>query len=93
MFITDSENNIESIKLKVADVNYLPLGKRIIVDFDEYDAAIGAMQGLLAGYCETLTSDCNLFPISFDKWLGQAGVLKKYKEDCFETILKILILL
>lgn len=58
------------------------------MDFDEYGAATGAVDGLLAGYCGTLATDCNLFPISFEKWSGPAGVPQKYKKYYFETILK-----
>lgn len=82
------KTKIKTIKLKLHDVNNLSLGECTIVDFDEYGATTGASDdGLLAGYCGTLAIAI-LFPISFDKWLGPAGVTQKYKEDCFETILK-----
>nr|XP_016457790.1 PREDICTED: uncharacterized protein LOC107781576 [Nicotiana tabacum] len=58
------------------------------MNFDDYNAAYGEAQGLLAGYCGSLAIDCNLFPISFEKWSGPSGMPKKYMEDCFETILK-----
>ncbi|KAH0742804.1 hypothetical protein KY290_030797 [Solanum tuberosum] len=84
----DSANAIKQINVKVNEVNNLTLGERIIVDFDAYNSAYGDAQGLLAGYCGSLAIDCNLFPISFERWSGQSGMPKKYMEDCFETILK-----
>ncbi|KAM3305493.1 hypothetical protein P3S67_012359 [Capsicum chacoense] len=86
--IIDLEKTTKTIRVKVHKVNYLPLGERIIVHFNEYGSAIGVAQGLLAGYCGTLAVDCNVFPISFERWLGPTGVPKTYKEDCFETFLK-----
>ena len=61
--------------------------------FDDYNAAYGEAQGLLAGYCGSLAVDCNLFPIGFEKWSGPLGMPKKYMEDCFETILKVQVFL
>nr|XP_009770698.1 PREDICTED: uncharacterized protein LOC104221319 [Nicotiana sylvestris] len=84
----DSENAIKQIRVKVNEVNNLTVGERIIMNFDDYNAAYGEAQGLLAGYCGSLAIDCNLFPISFEKWSGPSGIPKKYMEDCFETILK-----
>ncbi|XP_070048455.1 uncharacterized protein [Nicotiana tomentosiformis] len=84
----DSENATKQIRVKVNEVNNLTVGERIVVNFDDYNAAYGEAQGLLAGYCGSLAIDCNLFPISFEKWSGPSGMPKKYMEDCFETILK-----
>ncbi|OIT02983.1 PREDICTED: uncharacterized protein LOC109215015 [Nicotiana attenuata] len=77
----DSNNTTKHIKIKVNEVNNLPIGERIIVDFEIYDAAYG-------GYCGLLAIDGNFFPINFDRWSGPSGIPKKYKEDCFETMLK-----
>ncbi|KAH0655493.1 hypothetical protein KY285_030375 [Solanum tuberosum] len=84
----DSENAIKQIHVKANEVNNLTVGERIIVKFDDYNVAYGEAQGLLAGYCGSLAIDCNLFPISFERWSGPLGMPKKYMEDCFETILK-----
>uniref|UniRef100_A0A1U7XQQ8 Uncharacterized protein LOC104236904 n=2 Tax=Nicotiana sylvestris TaxID=4096 RepID=A0A1U7XQQ8_NICSY len=84
----DSENATKQIRVKVNEVNNLTVGERVIVNFDDYNAEYGEAQGLLAGYCGSLAIDCNLFPISFEKWSGPSGMPKKYMEDCFETILK-----
>ncbi|PHT34186.1 hypothetical protein CQW23_25986 [Capsicum baccatum] len=86
--IIDLEKTTTTVRVKVHDVNYLPLGEHIIVHFNEYGSTIGAAQGFLAGYCGTLAADCNVFPISFERWLGSTGVPKTCKEDCFETFLK-----
>ncbi|OIT19523.1 hypothetical protein A4A49_60500, partial [Nicotiana attenuata] len=85
----DSENATKQIRVKLNEVNNLTVGERIIVEFDDYNAALG----LLAGYCGSLAIDCNLFPISFEKWSGPSGMPKKYMEDCYETILKVHVLL
>ncbi|KAF3618970.1 putative pre-mRNA-processing factor 6-like [Capsicum annuum] len=85
---TQKKKAIKQINVKVNEVNYLPVGERIIVNFDDYDAAYGDAQGLLVGYCGSLVIDYNLFPISFEKWSGPSDMPKKYMEDCFETILK-----
>ena len=67
----------------------MPRGERVIVDFDNQGSAYGEAQGLLAGYCGILASDCNLFAISFEKWSGESGMPKTYKEECFEAMIKI----
>ncbi|XP_070006450.1 uncharacterized protein [Nicotiana sylvestris] len=85
----DSKNATKKIRVKVNEVNNLTVGERIIVNFDDYNTAYGEAQGLLARYCGSLAIDCNLFPISFEKWSGPSGMPKKYMEDCFETILKV----
>ncbi|KAH0725469.1 hypothetical protein KY284_001334 [Solanum tuberosum] len=84
----DLENSIKQIHVKSNEVNNLTVGERIIVKCDDYNTAYGEAQGLLVGYCGSLAIDCNLFPISFARWLGPLGMPKKYMEDCFETILK-----
>ncbi|KAK4716522.1 hypothetical protein R3W88_014860 [Solanum pinnatisectum] len=89
----DSENAIKQINVKVNEVNNLTVGERIIVDFDTYNSAYGDAHGLLAGYCGSLAIDCNLFLTSFERWLEQSGMPKKYMEDCFETILKVQVFL
>nr|XP_009785871.1 PREDICTED: uncharacterized protein LOC104234072 [Nicotiana sylvestris] len=62
-----SNNTTTHIKIKVNEVNNLPIGEHIIVDFDNYDAAYGEAQGLLTGYCGLLAIDGNFFPINFDR--------------------------
>ncbi|XP_019266428.1 PREDICTED: uncharacterized protein LOC109243874 [Nicotiana attenuata] len=86
--VKDSDNATKQIRVKVNEVNNLTIGERIIVDFDEYNTAYCEAQGLLAGYCGTLAIDCNLFPISIEKWSGPSLMPKKSMEDCCETILK-----
>ncbi|KAK6803416.1 hypothetical protein RDI58_001200 [Solanum bulbocastanum] len=84
----DSENAIKKIHVNANEANNLNGGEHIIVKFDDYNAAYGKAQGLLAGYCGSLAIDCNLFLICFKKWSRPLGMPKKYMEDCFETILK-----
>ncbi|RYR32655.1 hypothetical protein Ahy_A10g047189 [Arachis hypogaea] len=86
--IIDSENVHKKIKIKVKEVSNLPRGERIIVEFDDQGSAYGEAQGLLAGYCGILAANCNLFPISFEKWLGKTGMPKTYKDKCFDTLIK-----
>ncbi|XP_070057366.1 uncharacterized protein [Nicotiana tomentosiformis] len=76
-----SNNTTKHIKIKVNEVNNLPIGDRIIVDFDIYDAAYGEAQGLLAGYCGLLAIDGNFFPINFDRWSGPSGLLMPLHTD------------
>ncbi|XP_055814686.1 uncharacterized protein LOC129884409 [Solanum dulcamara] len=64
------------------------MSRRIYSKYWNVDARCEA-QGLLAVYCGSLAVDCNLFPISFERWSGPLGMPKKYMEDCFETILKV----
>ena len=47
------------------------------MDFDSYNSAYGDAQGLLAGYSGSLAIDCNLFPISFERWSGKSGMPKE----------------
>ncbi|KOM49743.1 hypothetical protein LR48_Vigan08g057000 [Vigna angularis] len=50
----DLKGVIKKIKVKVKEVNNLPFGERIIVEFDEIGMPIGEGQGVLAGYCGIL---------------------------------------
>ncbi|XP_027909834.1 uncharacterized protein LOC114169024 isoform X1 [Vigna unguiculata] len=84
----DLEGVIKKIKVKVREVNNLPRGERIIVDFDELGMAIGEGQGVLAGYCGTLAIDSNLFPINFERWSGKTGMPDTYFLECFKEILQ-----
>uniref|UniRef100_A0A151UGS0 Uncharacterized protein n=1 Tax=Cajanus cajan TaxID=3821 RepID=A0A151UGS0_CAJCA len=86
----DSEGVIKKIKIKVREVNNLPSGERIVVEFDDQGQAFGQAQGLLAGFCGILATDCNLFPINFERWSGKTGMPKCYFDDCYLTILKFL---
>ncbi|KAF1889001.1 hypothetical protein Lal_00015262, partial [Lupinus albus] len=85
----DLERVVKQIKVKVREVNNLPIGQRIILDFDEQGAAYGDAQGLLAGFLGTLASDCKLFPIDYDRWSsGHNGIPSTYFTECFDTIIK-----
>ncbi|CAI8587697.1 unnamed protein product [Vicia faba] len=84
----DPQGVIKKIQLKYWLVNDLPIGLRVIVNFDDQGAAYGEAQGLLAGYCGTLATNCKLFPINFERWSGKSGVPKAYLDNCFETELK-----
>ncbi|MED6199630.1 hypothetical protein PIB30_077722 [Stylosanthes scabra] len=54
--------------LLAKDVHNLAEGLRIIVNFDEFHAAIREATGLHAGVCGQLASDCVAFQTSFEKW-------------------------
>nr|KYP33357.1 hypothetical protein KK1_045793 [Cajanus cajan] len=82
------EGVIKKIKIKVREVNNLPSGEHIIVEFDDQGQEFGNAQGLLAGFCGILATDCNLFPINFERWSGKTGMPKCYFDDCYLTILK-----
>ncbi|KAJ1440762.1 putative transposase, Ptta/En/Spm, plant [Sesbania bispinosa] len=81
---------IKKIKVKVREVNNLPRGERIIVEFDEVGMAIGQGQCVLAGYCGTLATNGNLFPINFERWSGKTGMPNTYFLECFKEILQLL---
>lgn len=68
--VKDLTGAIKHIKVKAKQVNNLPSGLRILVDFNEQDSAYGDAQGLLAGFLGILACDCNLFPIDFERWTG-----------------------
>ncbi|KAE9588736.1 putative transposase, Ptta/En/Spm, plant [Lupinus albus] len=83
----DLERVVKQIKVKVREVNNLPIGQRIILDFDEQGAAYGDAQGLLAGFLGTLASDC--IPIDYDRWSGgRNGIPSTYFTECLDTIIK-----
>ncbi|KOM44166.1 hypothetical protein LR48_Vigan05g177100 [Vigna angularis] len=84
----DLEGVIKKIKVKVREVSNLPNGQRIIVEFDEVGMAIGEGQGVLAGFCGTLATDDNLFPINFERWSGKTGMPNTYFLECFKEVLQ-----
>ncbi|XP_019252847.1 PREDICTED: uncharacterized protein LOC109231656 [Nicotiana attenuata] len=72
------------LKFKTREALSLPQGERVVVEFDCLDP-IGETQGLLAGVCGLLATDCTIFPIGFDKW---SDMPKSYFNDCFNNIIK-----
>jgi hypothetical protein len=62
----------------VKDINNLPDGLRVIVDFDDQHSPIGEAAGLLSGVCGLLAIHSPFFPISLDKWSDMPA-------DYFET--------
>jgi hypothetical protein len=89
--VKDPQGATKRIKLKYWQVNDLPIGERVIVHFDDQGAAYGEAQGLLAGYCGTLATNPNLFPINYERWLGKLGMPKSYLDNCFDKNLQVLI--
>ncbi|XP_070009780.1 uncharacterized protein [Nicotiana sylvestris] len=87
MFIfKDSQGATKKLKVKVKDVMYLSDEKCIVVEFDDMDQPIGERQGVLAGFCGILATDCSLFPIHFNKW---PDLPKSYFNCCFDRIIKV----
>ncbi|XP_019238163.1 PREDICTED: uncharacterized protein LOC109218265 [Nicotiana attenuata] len=80
----DSHGDTKRLKLKTREALSLPQGERVVVEFDCLDP-IGEAQGLLAGVCSILATDCTIFPIGFDKW---PDMPKSYINDCFNNIIK-----
>nr|XP_016442113.1 PREDICTED: uncharacterized protein LOC107767581 isoform X5 [Nicotiana tabacum]XP_016442114.1 PREDICTED: uncharacterized protein LOC107767581 isoform X5 [Nicotiana tabacum] len=64
----DSEENRKRLKVKVRDVLNLSGEECIVLEFDYLDEPFGEAQGLIAGFCGILATDCALFPIHFEKW-------------------------
>ena len=85
MFI-DSQGATKNSKVKVKEILNLPQGERVVVNFNEQQQAIGEEQGLLAGFCGTLATDCALFPINFEKW---SDMPDSYFNTCFGDIIKV----
>nr|XP_009758178.1 PREDICTED: uncharacterized protein LOC104210915 [Nicotiana sylvestris]XP_009758179.1 PREDICTED: uncharacterized protein LOC104210915 [Nicotiana sylvestris]XP_009758180.1 PREDICTED: uncharacterized protein LOC104210915 [Nicotiana sylvestris]XP_009758181.1 PREDICTED: uncharacterized protein LOC104210915 [Nicotiana sylvestris]XP_009758182.1 PREDICTED: uncharacterized protein LOC104210915 [Nicotiana sylvestris]XP_009758183.1 PREDICTED: uncharacterized protein LOC104210915 [Nicotiana sylvestris] len=81
----DSQGATKKLKVKVKDVMYLSDEKCIVVEFDDMDQPIGERQGVLAGFCGILATDCSLFPIHFNKW---PDLPKSYFNCCFDRIIK-----
>ncbi|WVY90870.1 hypothetical protein V8G54_036384 [Vigna mungo] len=79
---------IKKIKVKVKEVNNLPSGEHIIVEFDEIGMPIGEGQGVLAGYCSLLATYGNLFLINFERWSRKIGMPNTYFLECFKQILQ-----
>ena len=85
MFI-DSQGTTKSSKLKVKEIYNLSQGKRVVVNFNQQQQAIGEEQGLLAGFCGHLAIDGALFPINFEKWPDMPD---SYFNNCFDGIMKV----
>lgn len=73
--------------MKVKELQTLDARLRVVVEFDDLNAAIGEAQGLLAGFCGNLAVDGNIFPISFEKW---SNMPDSYFDACFDEIIKVL---
>ncbi|OIT31501.1 hypothetical protein A4A49_35470 [Nicotiana attenuata] len=82
--VNHSHGDTKRFKLKTREALSLPQGERVVVEFDCLDR-IGEAQGLLAGVCGLLATDCTIFPIGFDKW---PDMPKSYFNDSFNNIIK-----
>ncbi|OIT26536.1 hypothetical protein A4A49_41017 [Nicotiana attenuata] len=82
--VIDERQVIKTIRLKVKDVHNLDKGLRIIVEFDEYHAAIGKSAGLIAGVLGQLATNPMYFPIGFEKWQSMP---KSYLDRVFNDII------
>ncbi|QCD83149.1 hypothetical protein DEO72_LG2g3492 [Vigna unguiculata] len=76
----------QSLKVKVKDVHNLPIGLRVVVNYDDRYQPIREASGLLAGVCGHVASNRVLFPISFESWSAMADT---YKDNAWERTLKI----
>nr|XP_009757369.1 PREDICTED: uncharacterized protein LOC104210226 isoform X1 [Nicotiana sylvestris]XP_009757370.1 PREDICTED: uncharacterized protein LOC104210226 isoform X1 [Nicotiana sylvestris] len=82
--VIDKRQVIKTIRLKVKDVHNLDKGLRIIVEFDEYHAAIGKSAGLIAGVLGQLATNPMYFPIGFEKWQSMP---KSFLDRVFNDII------
>nr|XP_016460466.1 PREDICTED: uncharacterized protein LOC107783952 isoform X4 [Nicotiana tabacum] len=82
--VIDECQVIKTIRLKVKDVHNLDKGLRIIVEFDEYHAAIGKSVGLIAGVLGQLATNPMYFPIGFEKW---SSMPKYFVDRVFNDII------
>nr|XP_009623677.1 uncharacterized protein LOC104114846 [Nicotiana tomentosiformis] len=83
--VIDSKENRKRLKVKVRDVLNLSGKERIVLEFDYPDEPFGEAQGLLAGFCGILATDCSLFPIHFEKW---PDLPISYFDHVFDQIVK-----
>ncbi|XP_019242515.1 PREDICTED: uncharacterized protein LOC109222644 [Nicotiana attenuata] len=82
--VIDKHQVIKTIRLKVKDVHNLDKGLRIIVEFDEYYAAIGKSASLIAGVLGQLATNPMYFPIGFEKWQSMP---KSFLDRIFNDII------
>ncbi|XP_070028365.1 uncharacterized protein [Nicotiana sylvestris] len=82
--VIDERQVIKAIRLKVKDVHNLDKGLHIIVEFDEYHAAIGKLAGLIAGVLGQLATNPMYFPIGFEKW---PSMPKSFLDRVFNDII------
>ncbi|XP_075095263.1 uncharacterized protein LOC142173549 [Nicotiana tabacum] len=74
------------LKVKKRDVLNSSNGERIVVDFDDTDSSIGEGQGILAGFCGILATDCYIFPIHFEK---RPDLHMTIFNRCFDRFIKV----
>jgi len=82
----DEHGHAQSLKVKVKDVHNLPVGLRVVVNYDDRYQPIGEASGLLAAVCEHVASNSVLFLISFESW---SAVSDTYKDNAWERTLKV----
>ncbi|XP_068487046.1 uncharacterized protein [Phaseolus vulgaris] len=81
----DEHGVTQKTKLKVRDAHNLPIGTRVVVNYDDNFQPIGEACGLLAGVCGQLAANHILLPISFESW---SSVPDTYKDTIWESALK-----
>ena len=87
LYFIDEHGVTQKTKLKVRDAHNLPIGTRVVVNYDDNFQPIGEACGLLAGVCGQLAANHILLPISFESW---SSVPDTYKDTIWESALKVI---
>lgn len=82
----DEEGVVKETNLRVQDMFVLPMGKKVVLEWNNRNQPVGESAGLLGGFLGSIASNFEYFPIGFEKW---PKIPKTYKEHVWTNTIKV----
>ncbi|KAM0947303.1 hypothetical protein DsansV1_C08g0084751 [Dioscorea sansibarensis] len=83
--LDDGNGEVKRHRMRAIDIFSLPPGERVIVDWNRRNQSIDMIGGLLVQFLWHIATNCENFPIGYDKW---QTVPKCYKDHVWDNIIK-----
>ncbi|NP_001312870.1 uncharacterized LOC107815048 [Nicotiana tabacum] len=83
--VIDEEGVVKETNLRVQDMFVLPMGKKVVLEWNNRNQPVGESAGLLGGFLGSIASNFEYFPIGFEKW---PKIPKPYKEHVWTNTIK-----
>lgn len=84
--MVDGSGEVKGRKLRAIDIFSLPPGERVIVDWNNRNQPVDSSGGMLAQFLGHIASNCQNFPIGYEKWQKVPG---SYKDHVWNNIIKV----
>ncbi|XP_039141236.1 uncharacterized protein LOC120278524 [Dioscorea cayenensis subsp. rotundata] len=83
--IRDGNGELKRQKMRAIDVYSLPPGEKVVVEWNSRDQPVELSGGMLAQFLGHIASNCQNFPIGYEKW---QKIPESYKDHVWNNIIK-----